>query len=107
MANVPFLLNDMAEHRITELGFKPRTLGRHDASRIRNRHKISDIGREHREGAGIFTGIDELFQLTGSAYAADEIDSFAGARVINTEQRFEHVSLQQGDVQLFDWIRRG
>jgi hypothetical protein len=97
-------LNHVREHRVAELGFKPGALGRHDAASVGDGHEVFDAGGEHREGAGVFTGVHEFLEFASAANAADEVDALARARVIDAEQRREDVFLQQRDVEFFDGV---
>jgi hypothetical protein len=52
-----------------------------------------------RERAGVFAAVHQLFQFRRAADAADEIDALARARIVNAEDRREHVLLQQRHVE--------
>ena len=42
-----------------------------------------------------------MFQFSSAANAADEVDPFAAAGIVNAKDRAENVFLQQSDVQWF------
>ena len=97
----------MAEHSIPQLRLEPRALGGHDAAGIGNGHEILNARREHRESARVFSFVDELFHFPWSANATDKIDSGAGARIGDAENRVKDVLLQQSHIEFFNWICRG
>ena len=82
--------NHMAKHGIAELRLEPGAFRRHDSARIGDAHQILDARREHRERAGIFAAVHELFQFRRPANAADKIYFFARARIVYAKQRREN-----------------
>jgi hypothetical protein len=97
----------VAEHRVAELRLEPGALGRHDAAGVGDGHQILDARREHRKRAGVFAAVHQLFQFRRAANAADEIDALARARVVNAENRREHVLLQQRHVERINRVVAG
>src|ERR1035441_774999 len=69
-------------------------------------HEVFNAGWEQRESTGILAAVDQLLQLSRAADAADEVDALAGARVGDAEERFEHVPLQERDIERFHCIGR-
>src|ERR1051325_9551056 len=97
-------LNHVAEHRIAELGLEPGAFRGHDSPRVRNGHEILDTGGEHRESTGVIAIVHELLQFACSANTANEVDPFAGARIIDAKKGREHVFLEERDVEFFNGI---
>src|SRR5439155_9678330 len=97
----------MAEHPVAKLRLEPGAFGWHDSPGIRNRHQVLDAGGEHGKGAPVFAAVDQPLQFLRAANSADEVYAFAGARVVDAEDRVEDVPLQQCHVELFDWISCG
>src|SRR5438094_10512328 len=94
----------MAEEPIPELRLKPSALRRHDPSRIRNRHQLFDAGRKQRKGARILPLIDHPFELRDPPNTAHEINSRAGAWVVNVKNWFQSIFLEQSNIELLDGI---
>ena len=97
----------MAEHGIAELWFEPCALGGHDAAGVGDGHEVLDARGEHGEGAGVFAAVHKFFEFRRAADAADEVDAFAGARIIDAEDGREHLLLQDGAIEAFDRIFGG
>ena len=97
----------MAEHRVAELRLEPSALGRHDAAGVGDLHEVFNARREHRERAGVFAAVHEFFLFRRATDAADEFDLLARARVINAEDRREHIFLQQRHIELFNRVGEG
>ena len=68
--------------------------------------KSSMLVGNMRERAGVFAAVHELFQFRRAADAADEIDFFARARIVNAEHRRENLFLQQRHVEPFNRVAR-
>ena len=65
-------------------------------------HELFDGDGEHGEGDSEVPAVDEFFEFGGAADAADEVDAFAGAGVVDAEERGEEAILEDGDVELVD-----
>ena len=48
--------------------------------------------------------VHKFLQFGSAPNAANEVDAFAGARIIYPEQRCEHMLLQKRDIQSLDRI---
>lgn len=94
----------MGEEAVAELGFEPGALGRHDAAVVRDGHEVIEVGGMEGEGAGELALADQAFEFGGAADAADELDAFAGAGVVDAEEWGEDMALEQGDVEEFDRV---
>jgi len=46
------------------------------------------------KGHGVFARIHQLYQFIVAAYAADEVDSLVGARILDAQQRRQKGVLQ-------------
>lgn len=79
----------MNKESASKLGLKPSALWRHDLACVGDVHELLDSGWEHGEGHCGFAGVDAFFEFLGAANAADEVDSFAGSWVFDTEERME------------------
>src|SRR4051812_5236721 len=97
-------LDHVAKHRVAQFRFKPSAFRRHYSVCVRNRHQVFDAGGEHGKGTGEFSRVDDFLQLGCSPDSADEMNSSAGARVINAEKRSEHIFLQKRDIELFHGV---
>src|ERR1051325_7331444 len=100
----PIRLKHVAKHGVAQLGLEPRAFRRHNSSGISDRHQVFDARWEHRKRAGVCAAVDQLLQLGRTTNAADEADALARARVIDAEERSEHVLLEQRHVELFDCV---
>src|SRR5262249_34045433 len=100
-------LEHMAKHRVSQLRFEPGAFRRHNSTRVGDRHKVFNAGWEHRKGAGVFAVVDQFLQLTHAANAADKIQSLAGARVIDAENRVQDIFLKQSYIEFFDRVGGG
>lgn len=74
---------------------------------VRDVHKLLNGGGEHGEGDGAFSGVDTFFEFLGATDASDEIDSFTGSRVIDSQKWLEEAFLETGYVESADWIGVG
>lgn len=68
---------------------EPRAFRRHDFSGVGDGHELIHGGRVHGKGASGLTAIDGPFKGGRAADATDEIDAFAGPRVLDVEERIE------------------
>ncbi len=96
----------MAKHPIPKLRLEPGAFRRHDSPGIGDGHEVLDTRGEQRKRAGILAGVHNFFQLSCAANPANETEPLAGARVIDSEEWFEDILLQQCDVKLLDRISR-
>ena len=92
----------MDEEAGAEFGFEPGALGGHDLVGVGDGHELFDGDGEHGEGDSEVPAVDEFFEFGGAADAADEVDAFAGAGVVDAEERGEEAILEDGDVELID-----
>src|SRR5437870_3316444 len=96
----------MAEHGIPKLGLEPGAFGWHDAASVGDGHEFLYPGRKHREGAGVFSTINESLQLSCPTDASDKTDARVGSRIGDAKNWVQHVVLQQRNVELFDRVGR-
>src|SRR5512135_3599853 len=71
------------EEAVTQLGFEPCRLWRHDLTGVRYGHQIGHRNRKQRKGDGRAAGIDMLLQRPGAARPADKVDAPVGPHIGN------------------------
>lgn len=92
----------MDEEAGAEFGFEPGAFWGHDLVGVGDGHELFDGDWEHGEGDSEVPAVDEFFEFGGAADTADEVDAFAGAGVVDAEERGEEAILEDGDVELVD-----
>ena len=92
----------MRDQSVAQFGFKPGRFRRHDLSGISDCHELLHCDRRHGKSNCIFAGVDQFFQFSSSSDAADEVDVFAGARIIYAEEGGKDELLQIADIQTAD-----
>ena len=89
----------MYQQPIPQFRLEPRRLGRHDSPSVRDRHQIVNRHGIHRKRDGGPTRIDRALEAFGPASAADEIHAFVGSDIPDAEHPFQHVALQERDIE--------
>ena len=80
-------LNEMAKQAITQFGFEPGTLGRHDALGVSDTHKIFYACRIHREGASVLTAVYQFLQFARTTDATDKLNPVARPGIGHFKER--------------------
>ena len=96
----------MVDHAVGELGLEPGRLRRHDEACIGHRHQVGHLRRIEREGDRHLAGFHARLEPSQPARAADEVDALVGARILDAEQRLDHVAGEHRDRQPADRIAR-
>ena len=97
----------MDEQPGAELRFEPCAFRRHDLTGIRDIHELPHGDGVHGKSDGRAFRIDLRAQVIRAADAADKIDAFARARIVDAENRGEDIVLQETDIEARDRVGTG
>ena len=79
------------QQSVSQLGFEPGGLGRHDAARVGDGQELIRRHRRQRECDSCGSRIDRLLERTCSSRPADECHARIGANVGHVEHRRQRV----------------
>ena len=94
----------MHQESTAEFGFEPCAFRRHDLTGIGDRHELVKRRRNHRDPDGPVSWDAQSFEFRCAADAAHEVDTRVRADVLDSKDRVQHLTFQDGCVQSSDRI---